>query len=71
MDFDHAQIALRLMVVEGHGEILKEHDDFVFVGPESAEQAAYRALLAPSASPLAVGREYRWGLDMTPNRHSL
>src|SRR5260221_5239294 len=59
LDFDHAQVPLRLIVVEGHGEVLEEQERLMFIHPEPVEQVAGRALLTPPAPRLASGRRLR------------
>jgi hypothetical protein len=49
LDLDRTQIALRLVVVKGHGEVAQEGEDFVLEGSEPVEQIPDGTLLAPTA----------------------
>jgi hypothetical protein len=49
LDFDRARVPLRLIIVEGHGEVVEKREDLMFVGPQPVEQVTYRALFAASA----------------------
>jgi hypothetical protein len=56
LDFDHAQVAFRLIVVEGYGEVVEEAQRLVLIGPKPIEKIAYWRLLPPAASSHAL----RW-----------
>jgi hypothetical protein len=54
-DLDHASVPFRLIVVEGHGEVVAKPERLVVVRPEPLEEIARRALLAPPTPSLASG----------------
>jgi hypothetical protein len=59
LDLDHAQITFRLIVVEGHGEVVEEAQRLVLVGPEPVEEVARWAQLAPTSLRLTERRRQR------------
>jgi hypothetical protein len=54
----HAQIALRLIVVEGDGEVEQKPEDGFLVEPLPLEEVACRRLLDPPA--MAWDTRWRW-----------
>jgi hypothetical protein len=38
LDLDHAQIAFRLVVIEGHGDVVEEGEDLLLPQPQAFEQ---------------------------------
>jgi hypothetical protein len=50
LDIDHAQIAYRLIVIEGHGDVIEEALRLVLVRPEPAEEVTHRTLLPLATS---------------------
>src|SRR5262245_14518441 len=57
LDLDHAQVPFRLVIVEGHSEVVEEAQRLVLVGPEAVEEVTHRTLFAPAASSWPD----RWG----------
>ncbi len=63
----HPQIPFRLVVVEGHGEVAHEGEDFIGVVAEAVEQIAGFTLLAATA-PFRAVRRCDWVLRVArPN----
>ena len=67
MDCDRAQIPLRLMVVEGDGEVVEKGEHRVLVAPQPIEQVAHGTLYAapapleaPRVSSAPERRDPRW-----------
>src|SRR5438093_2384700 len=49
LDFDHAQVAFRLIVVEGHAPIGHEGQHLLLVAAQAIKEVAALALLGPTA----------------------
>ena len=47
LDFDHAQTALRLVVIKRHGKIMQEAEGFLAIPIESIQQIPGRGLFHP------------------------
>src|SRR5438445_12622716 len=59
LDLDHADIALRQAIVEGHREVVQEAQHRLQVLGEAIQQIARRRLFAPT-SLAALWRRIRW-----------
>jgi hypothetical protein len=56
LDLEHAQVALRLIVLEGDGQITEEGEHGFLSQPESFQEVAGWGLLDPATSPLVARR---------------
>ena len=65
LDLEHPQVALGLVIVEGHGPVAQEREHRIRMGPQAVEELARLALFEPparGASRLARG----WGIGRFP-----